>query len=86
MAVAIVLLHVTLCVMSRGNVNIRIIDKISDNPNGALQCISDNHCCCSQNPGLREWYQPDGTLVQGTTSTTALIFTEAEDVMERFIF
>ena len=59
--------HIT----SNSNINIRNIGQTSDNPNGALQCISDNLRCCSQNPGLGEWYQPNGALVQGTTSTTA---------------
>ena len=53
-------------------INIRnIIGQTSDNPNGALQCITDIILCCfSQNPRLGEWYQPNGALVQGTTSTT----------------
>ena len=59
--------HIT----NNSNVNIRNIGQSSDNPNGALQCITDNLQCCSQNPERGEWYQPNGALVQGTTSTTA---------------
>ena len=59
--------HIT----NNSNINIRSIGQSSDNPNGALQCITDNLRCCSQDPRLGEWYQPNGALVQGTTSTTA---------------
>ena len=52
------------------NSNINTKD-IGENPSGALQCITDNLRCCSQNPALGEWYQPNGALVQGTTSTMA---------------
>ena len=58
--------HVT----NNSNINVRNIGQFSDNPSGALQCITDNLFCCSQNPGRGEWYQPNGALVQGTTSTT----------------
>ena len=61
-------------ITNNSNVNIRSIDNTSDNINGALQCITDNLRCCSQNPGFGEWYIPtkiNRTLVQGTTSTTA---------------
>ena len=58
-------------ITNNSNVNIRSIDNTSDNINGALQCITDNLRCCSQNPGFGERYQPNRTLVQGTTSTTA---------------
>ena len=59
--------HIT----NNSNINIRNIGQSSDSPNGALQCITDNLQCCSQNAGRGEWYQPNGALVQGTTSTTA---------------
>ena len=57
-------LHIT----NNSNINIKSIGQSSDNPNGALQCITDNR---SWNPALGEWYQPNRGLVQGTTSTTA---------------
>ena len=61
-------------------INIRNIGQSSDNPNGAAKCITDNvHCCLSQNPGLGEWYQPNGALVQGTTSTTAFYRTRGDN-------
>ena len=61
--------HIT----NNSNINIRNIGQTSDNPNGALQCITDHLSCCNQmNPQRRgEWYLPNGALVQGTTSTTA---------------
>ena len=52
-------------------INTGDIGQSSDSPNGALQCITDNMRCCSQDPRRGEWYQPNGALVQGTTSTTA---------------
>ena len=59
--------HIT----NNSNINIRDIDQSSDSTNGALQCITDNLLCC-QIPSRRgEWYQPNGALVQGGTSTTA---------------
>ena len=60
-------MHIT----NNSNINIRNIGQSSDNPNGVLQCITDNLLCCSGDPRLGEWYQPNGTLVQGTASTTA---------------
>ena len=59
--------HIT----NNSNINIRNIGQSSDNPNDALQCITDNLRCCSGDPRCGEWYQPNGALVQGTTSTTA---------------
>ena len=58
-------------IANNSNINIRNISQISDNPNGALQCVTDILLCCRQNPRLGEWYLPSGALVQGTTSTTA---------------
>ena len=58
-------------ITNNSNINIKSTGLSSDNPNGALQCITDNDRCCRQDPRLGEWYQPDGALVQGTTSTTA---------------
>ena len=56
--------HIT----NNSNVNTRNIGQSS---NDALQCITDNsRCCLSQNPS-GEWYLPNRTLVQGTTSSTA---------------
>ena len=45
-------------------INIRSIGQYSDNPNGALQCITDRKPCC-YNPNHRygEWYLPNGMLV-----------------------
>ena len=59
-------LHIT----NNSNINIKSIGQSTDNPNGALQCITDIFRCCNQD-SLGEWYQPNGALVQGTTSTTA---------------
>ena len=60
-------------IANNSQVNIRSIGASTDNPNGALQCITDNFpCCLSQDPQHGEWYLPNGELVQGTTSTTAL--------------
>ena len=59
--------HIT----NNSNINIRNIGQSSDNPSSALQCITDNLRCCRGDPRLGEWYQPNGALVQGTTSTTA---------------
>ena len=60
-------------IANNSNINIKSTGLSSDNPNGtgALQCTTDNRRCCSQDPRLGEWYQPNGALVQGTTSTTA---------------
>ena len=59
-------------IANNSQVNVRNIGQFSDNPNGALQCITDRiPCCSSQNPRLGEWYLPNRELVQGTTSTTA---------------
>ena len=61
-------IHIT----NNSNINIRNIGQTSDDPNGALLCITDKiPCCLSQNPGLGEWYLPNEDLVQGTTSSTA---------------
>ena len=60
--------HIT----NNSNINIRNIGQTSDNPNGALQCITDHLYCCSQTNSRRgEWYLPNGALVQGMSSTTA---------------
>ena len=67
--------HIT----NNSNINIRNIGQSSDNPNGALQCITDNRRCCIGNPRLGEWYQPNGALVQGTTSTTAFYRTRGDN-------
>jgi hypothetical protein len=67
-------------IANNSNINIRNIGQSSDNPNGALQCITDNFRCCSNvNPRLGEWYQPNGALVQGTTSTTAFYRTRGDN-------
>ena len=59
-------------IINNSNINIRNIGQTSDNPNGALQCITDRILCClSQNRRLGEWYQPNGELVTGRSSTTA---------------
>jgi hypothetical protein len=63
-------------IANNSNINIR---NISDNPNGALQCITDNMRCCRGDPRLGEWYQPNGALVQGTTSTTAFYRTRGDN-------
>ena len=55
---------------TNSNVNIRNIGLSSDNPNGALQCITDRNPCCKGNPRLGEWYLPDGGIVQERQSTT----------------
>ena len=60
-------------IANNSQVNIRSIGTSTDDPNGALQCITDRFpCCMSQDPQHGEWYLPNGELVQGTTSTTAL--------------
>ena len=56
--------HIT----NNSNINTR---DIGNNPSGALQCITDNLQCCTGSVQRGEWYQPNGALVQGTTSTTA---------------
>ena len=56
---------------NNSNINIRNIGQTSNNPNDALQCVTDNLRCCRQNPRLGEWYLPSGALVQGTASITA---------------
>ena len=58
--------HIT----NNSSINIRNIGQSSENPNVALQCITDHLSCCSQNPQRGEWYQPNRALVQGATSTT----------------
>ena len=56
-------------IANTSNINIRNIGQTSDDPNSALQCITDRtRCCLSQSPGHGEWYLPNGELVQGTTS------------------
>jgi hypothetical protein len=67
--------HIT----NNSNINIRSIGQSSDNPNGALQCITDQLLCCNRNPRRGEWYQPNGALVQGTTSTTAFYRTRGDN-------
>ena len=58
-------------IANNSNIEIRNASQSSDSPNGALQCITDRiSCCLSQNPRLREWYQPNRVLVQGVPSTT----------------
>ena len=52
-------------------INTRNIGQTSDDPNGALQCITDRMMCCSQNPRRGEWYLPNGSLVQGTASSVS---------------
>ena len=59
--------HIT----NNSNIIARNIGQTSDNPNGALQCITDKLRCCSQNPRLGEWYLPNRELVQGSASTVA---------------
>ena len=61
-------------IANNSNINIRNIGQSSDNPDGALQCITDKMpCCFSQNPRLGEWYLPkfNGGLVRGRAITTA---------------
>ena len=67
--------HIT----NNSKIDIRSIGQTSDNPSGALQCITDNPYCCSQDLRLGEWYQPNETLVQGTTSTTAFYRTRGDN-------
>ena len=58
-------MHIT----NGSNVNIKRIGQSSEN---ALQCITDRTpCCFSSGYRFGEWYLPNRTLVQGTTSTTA---------------
>ena len=53
-------------------IHIRSIGMSSDDPNSALQCITDkNPCCLSQNPQHGEWYLPNRRVVQGDKSDTA---------------
>ena len=67
-------------IANNSQVNIRNIGQFSDSPSGALQCITDRiPCCMSQNPSLGEWYQPNGELVRGTTSTTAFYRTRRDN-------
>ena len=51
-------------IANNSQINIRSIGQYSDNPNSALQCITDRKPCC-YNPRSRygEWYLPTGTLV-----------------------
>ena len=58
-------------IANNSNINIKSTGLSSDSPNGALQCVTDDFRCCSQDPRLGEWYQPNGALVQVATSTTA---------------
>ena len=58
-------------IANNSNINIRNIGQSSDDPNSALQCITDRiPCCLSQSPRLGEWYLPNGTLILRGTSTT----------------
>jgi hypothetical protein len=43
-------------------INIRNIGQYTDNPNGALQFITDRKPCCFS-PRYGEWHLPNGTLV-----------------------
>ena len=54
-------------------------DQTSDNPNGALQCITDNLLCCQIPNRFGAWYQPNGVVVQGITSTTAFYRTKGDN-------
>ena len=67
-------------IANNSNIDVRHIGKSSDDPNGALQCVTDIILCCmSQNHTLGEWYQPNGTLVQETTSTMSFYTTRGYD-------
>ena len=55
-------------IANNSQVNIMSIGLSSDNPNSALQCITDKNPCCFRNPRLGEWYLPNGMLVQGIIS------------------
>ena len=67
-------------IANNSNINIRNIGQTSDNPNGALQCITDKtRCCLSQNPRHGEWYLPNGDLVQGSTSSAAFYRTRGDN-------
>ena len=55
-------------IMNNSNINIKNIGQSSDNPNGALECITDR---MSPNPS-GEWYLPNrAPVMQGSTSSTA---------------
>ena len=58
-------------IANSSQINIRSIGLSSDNPNGALQCITDKKpCCLIQNSGHGEWYLPNGTVIGGNPSAT----------------
>ena len=65
---------------NNSNLNITKIGLIADNPNGALQCITDkNPCCASQDPRLGEWFLPDGRIVQEFPSSTSFYRKRGDD-------
>ena len=54
-------------------INLRSIGLSSDNPSGALQCITDKKpCCFGQDPMLGWWYKPNGMVVHWNTSDMVL--------------
>lgn len=54
-------------------INLRSIGLSSDNPSGALQCITDRKpCCFGQDPMLGWWYKPNGMVVHWNTSDEVL--------------
>ena len=66
-------------IANNSNINIRDIGQSSENPNGALQCITDRMPCCSVAPNrFGEWYLPNRMLVQGTISERAF-YSNRED-------
>ena len=53
-----------LFIANNTQINIRSIGLSSDNPNGALQCITDRkHCCYDLSHRHGEWYLPNGMVV-----------------------
>ena len=69
-------MHIT----NNSNIIARNIGQTFDNPNGALQCITDNiRCCLSQNPRLGEWYLPNRELVQGSNSNKVFYRTRGDN-------
>ena len=60
-------------IANNSQINIRSIGQYSDNPNSALQCITDRKpCCFSRDPQLGWWYRPDGTLVHWNRSDVVI--------------
>ena len=76
-------------IANNSQINIRSIGQSSDNPNSALQCISDRtDSCCSGHERPREWYlqNRNGTVIKsGIHNSTTTFYQSRGDNGEVFL-